>query len=262
LPAQRFRSFGVHLEGSFPAVAPFASDVPLPSDPPEGGTGALKLLAILSKDSDDPTLQDDPVLRLVEQIQAGVRVEENFGELFRKFRPLVQSSFSHKGFTTEESRDLTQDVFLRVFKKIDTFRGESRFERWLWEIVTNVYFNKIRSGKTDKRRGFEQSLDAAAGSEAGLSPAMTIPADEPNPEEHILLREQLGSLRTALRELPDQMRRCCLLRYEQDRKYQEIADVMKISIETVKAHLHQARKRLMVQLGGGKDMGKGKEKGS
>ena len=217
-------------------------------------------MAILSKGSDDPVLQDDPVLRLVEQIQKGIRVEENFEELFRRFRPLVQSSFSRKGFTTEDSKDLTQDVFLRVFKRIDTFRRESRFERWLWEIVTNVYFNKVRSGKTEKRRGFEQSLDAPAWSEDGPSPAMIVPDDEPSPEEHILLRERLGSLRTALRELPDQMRRCCRLRYEQDRKYQEIADVMKISIETVKAHLHQARKRLMAQLGGEKDMGKNKKK--
>ncbi|HEY0510300.1 MAG TPA: sigma-70 family RNA polymerase sigma factor [Thermoanaerobaculia bacterium] len=212
--------------------------------------------------NDDSTPPDDPVLRLVEEIQQGIRVEENFEELFRRFRPSVHSYFFRKRFTTEESKDLTQDVFLRVFKSIDSFRRESRFERWLWEIVTNIYFNEIRKRKTEKRRGFEQSLDAPGQGEEGPSPAMEIPADEPSPEEYILLAERLGTLRTALHELPDQMRRCCLLRYEQGLKYQEIAVVMKISIETVKAHLHQARKRLIAQLGGEKDVGKKKEKGS
>ena len=64
----------------------------------------------------------------------------------------------------------------------------------------------------------------------------------------VIKGEQLAAFRAALQELPDQMRRCCLLRYEKGLKYQEIAVVMKISIETVKAHLHQARKRLAARL--------------
>jgi len=208
----------------------------------------------LSKDPEDPSLQDDPVLRLVEQIQAGVHVEENFAELFRQFRPAVRSYFARKRFTPEECKDLTQDVFFRVFKRIDTFRRESRFERWLWEIMTNIYFNEVRKRQTEKRKGFEISLDATTQGEDGPSPGIAIPIDEPSPEDYMLQREQVLSFRTALHSLPDQMRRCCLLRYEQGLKYQEIADLMKISIETVKAHLHQARKRLMVRLGGEKDL--------
>jgi RNA polymerase sigma-70 factor (ECF subfamily) len=207
----------------------------------------------LSKDPEDPSLQDDPVLRLVEQIQAGVHVEENFAELFRHFRPAVRSYFARKRFTPEECKDLTQDVFFRVFKRIDTFRRESRFERWFWEIVTNIYFNEVRSRQTEKRKGFEISLDATIDGEDGSAPVIVVPDDEPSPEDYILQRERLISFRAALSDLPDQMRRCCLLRYVKGLKYKEIADLMKISIETVKAHLHQARKRLMVELGGEKE---------
>ena len=213
----------------------------------------------MSDDPEDLDSQDDPVLHLVEQIQAGTRVEENFEKLFQLFRPRVRSFFSGKGFDSEECKDLTQDVFLRVFKRIDTFRRESRFERWLWEIMTNVYFNKIRSLKTEKRRATVVSLDSSDRGEDDPSPGMTVAIDEPIPEEILLLREQSGSLQAAFKGLPDQMRRCCLLRYDQGLKYQEIADVMKISIETVKAHLHQARKRLIAQLGGDSD--KGNKKG-
>lgn len=193
---------------------------------------------------------DDPVPRLIEEIQAGIRVEENFAELFRRFRPAVHNYFARKWFTSEEARDLTQDVFLRVFKRIGTFRRESRFERWLWEIVTNIYFNEIRRRKTEKRRGFEVPLETNPHEDGGLTPASSIPDDEPSPEDFLLMRENFEKLRAAIQKLPDQMRRCCLLRYQQGLKYRHIAEVMKISIETVKAHLHQARKRLIDELGG------------
>jgi RNA polymerase sigma-70 factor, ECF subfamily len=196
-------------------------------------------------------VEDVPILTLITEIQAGIRVEENSEKIFRKFRPLVQSFFVRKGFTSEDSRDLTQDVFFRVFKGIDTFRGESRFERWLWEIADNSYLNELRRRNTEKRHAIERSLEAQGESEDGSSPALEIPDPELSPEEQVLKQQDLATLRSAFKDLPDQMRRCCILRYEKSLKYQEIADEMKISIETVKAHLHQARKRLASQLGPG-----------
>lgn len=204
----------------------------------------------MSNDPEDSVPQDDPVLYLVEQIQAGIRVEENFEKLFHLFRPRVRSFFSGKGFSAEECRDLTQDVFFRVFKSIDTFRRESRFERWLWEIMTNIYFNSIRSVKAEKRRALVLSLDSSDRGDEDPSPGMAVAVEEPSPEEILLLRERSGSLQAAFQDLPDQMRRCCLLRYDKGLKYKEIAGELGISIETVKAHLHQARKRLIARLGG------------
>lgn len=199
-------------------------------------------------------MERDPVLELITQIQAGVRVEENSDKLFRRFRRSVQSFFARKGFSTEDGRDLTQDVFLRVFNRIDTFRRESRFERWLWEIAAHVYFNEVRRRRTEKRYGLEMSLDSPVETDDGSNPAPGIPTSDPSPEEQVIKGEQLAAFRAALKDLPDQMRRCCLLRYEQGLKYQEIAIVMKISIETVKAHLHQARKRLAARLETRKEM--------
>lgn len=189
-------------------------------------------------------VERDPILELIAQIQAGIRVEENSAKLFGRFRPGIQSFFTRKGFSAEDSRDLTQDVFLRVFNRIDTFRGESRFERWLWEIATHAYYNEVRRRRAEKRDGRETSLDGPGATGDGRSAAPEIPAADPSPEERLITREQLAAFRAALHGLPDQMRRCCILRYERSMKYQEIAIVMKISIDTVKAHLHQARKRL------------------
>jgi RNA polymerase sigma-70 factor, ECF subfamily len=197
----------------------------------------------LSKDS------EDPVLRLVEQIQAGIGREENCRRLFEMHRQRVYSYFVRKGFNAEESKDLTQDVFLRVFKSIDTFRRESRFEWWMFEIADSVYKNELRRKGADKRDGIEQSLDAPMSEESPSTPRPSLASPEPSPEEIVVGREQVDRVRAALLELPPQMRICCILRYEKSLKYHEIATVMNISIETVKAHLHQARKRLIAMLG-------------
>jgi RNA polymerase sigma-70 factor (ECF subfamily) len=207
-------------------------------------------------DRDDPSslnpveVAQDPVLELVDKIQRGIDPEQNFRKLFERFRNGIRNLFLRKGCSIEDSRELTQEVFLRVFKSIGTFRGESRFERWLWEIAEHIYLNEIRKRHTEKREGLEQLIDAPAENDEGSIRATEIPAPGPSPQQDAVQREQIRKLREALQELPDQMRRCCVFRYEKDYKYQEIADLMGISIETVKAHLHQARKRLTARLGG------------
>jgi RNA polymerase sigma-70 factor (ECF subfamily) len=96
----------------------------------------------------------------------------------------------------------------------------------------------------------ELSLDVSPEDEG--APGCREPAsEEPDALEAMIGRERKRALLSAFQELPSKMRTCCLLRYVRGLKYQEIATVMKISIETVKAHLHQARKRLIEKLGDG-----------
>ncbi len=202
-------------------------------------------MAILSKDP------HDPVLLLVEQIQQGIRREESCRLLFDLHRPRVLSYFIRKGFSPEDVKDLTQETFLRVFNAIDSFRRESRFEWWMFEIADSVYKNELRRKKADKRDGIELPLDIPVSEEAPTGPGLVLKSRDPSPEEETAWRERLASVRSALQDLPPQMRLCCVLRYERGLKYQEIATVMNISIETVKAHLHQARKKLFAKLGDG-----------
>ncbi|HYO14457.1 MAG TPA: sigma-70 family RNA polymerase sigma factor [Thermoanaerobaculia bacterium] len=191
---------------------------------------------------------DDLTFRLIEQIQAGVDVDESFRRLHDLHYRRVRNHFLYKGFSPEESRDLTQDVFLRVFKGIGGFRRESRFEKWLFKIVHNLLSNEVRGRHAEKRERKETSLDAAKEDES-IGAAIEIPSQDPSVLDEAVEKERLQALRQALAGLPPQMRLCCELRYVKGFKYQEIAVLMKISIETVKAHLHQARKRLMDKLG-------------
>jgi RNA polymerase sigma factor (sigma-70 family) len=200
--------------------------------------------------------EEDKSRWLILQIQAGIHREENFHRLYDLQSPRVQAFFRRKGESLEDSRDLTQEVFFRVSKGIDAFRHESRFERWLLEIARHVFSNYIRSLRTGKRDAPELSLDATADGEDGNSPGVQVADPGPDPLDQVIRRQQLSALREALQELPKQMRICCALRYERGLKYEEIAATMKISIETVKAHLHQGRKRLGARFGHGAEKDK------
>jgi RNA polymerase sigma-70 factor, ECF subfamily len=200
---------------------------------------------------------EESSLRLVELIQVNVERDRNFQRLFDLHWRRVFSYFSRKGFSQEESKDLTQETFFRVFKGLDGFRGDSSFEWWLKGIAESTYKNEIRKRRTEKRKGIEQSIDApVTNGTRSQSPKETLASPEPGSLEEVVDREQVKALRAALQELPPQMRQCCILRYLKGLKYQEIAEVMQISIETVKAHLFQGRKRLASMLGTTKGTGK------
>jgi len=193
--------------------------------------------------------EEDKSRWLILQIQAGIQREESFRRLYDLHASRVYRFFRRKGQLDEDSKDLTQDVFFRVSKGIDAFRYESRFERWLLEIARHVLSNHIRSRRTGKRDARESSMDAAVDVEDGSGAGLQVPDPGPGPQDQAIRRQNRVALREALQELPPQMRTCCGLRYERGLKYEEIASAMKISIETVKAHLHQGRKRLAARLG-------------
>lgn len=173
----------------------------------------------------------------------------SFEEIFRAHHRSVLHFFLKKGFSREESRDLAQDTFLRVYKNMEKFRSESRLETWLFTIATNLYRNELRNRAALKRDAREVSLDLpnGDGNDGGEGMAVADPASE-DPLACMATKERALELREAFEGLPPQMRRVLLLRVDRDLKYREIAEVLQVSIETVKAHLYQARQQLKDKL--------------
>ncbi|HXO41429.1 MAG TPA: RNA polymerase sigma factor [Thermoanaerobaculia bacterium] len=190
----------------------------------------------------------DRVVALVERIQAGIDYENSCREIYHLFRRRIFGFFAAHAFSADECAELTQETFIRVFLGIGRLHFADRFSTWLFEIAANVYRNELRRRGAGKRDAYEESIEDLVQTEAAGRPdaVPALSSQAPDPLAETLRRERLECLRGELDQLPPQMRRCMYLRLYQDLKYREIAFLMDISIETVKAHLHQAQKRLKV----------------
>lgn len=177
----------------------------------------------------------------IDAFQAGEDREDAFRVIFDAYFPAVRRFFARKGLPPQDCLDLTQETFVGIYRGLGRYRREARFETWLFKIATTAFLKKLRAGATGKRRGEEIAADDLALGE----PAMAAPGDQ---LARVLDGEARARLRAAVAELPEQMRQCMTLRVYHDLKYREIAAVMRISIETVKVHLFQARKRLRERL--------------
>jgi RNA polymerase sigma-70 factor (ECF subfamily) len=197
-----------------------------------------------------PRQQNQPTEALVERLRDGADREAAFRQLFDRFyRPLFRF-FEGRGFSPEESRDLIQETFLRVFRGIEGFRGDARWDHWLFRIAANTAAKALRHGSAGKRAGRTVSWEEADVSDSPPAEVAGSPRDEeaPAPLRRLLDREKKELLRQAIAGLPAQMRRCVRLRVFQDLDYEEIAEVLRISPSTVKVQLFKARKRLQGEL--------------
>ncbi len=190
---------------------------------------------------------DDPIDRAVWEFQQGIRREENFQIIVKRFYGPVKSFLSKRGLSTEEALDLNQVTFLKVYTGMDGYGWFAKFSSWLFTIATNVYRNWYASESRRERIGLVNSAandsPAAFGEE---SESVEIDTGQ-DPLDGLLSEERESLLRGAVAELSPKMRECVVLRL-QDLSYQEIADKMGRKIGTVKADLSVAREKLRAKL--------------
>ena len=205
-----------------------------------------------STGSEGARVDDDRRNVWVERWQQGIDPDENFRKIFHYYSRIIYKFFAKRGFNEAECEDLVQETFLRVHRNLDSFRGDAQFGTWLFQVSANVYKNELRSRTAQKRDAQEVSLEDG-------NPYRSLSTRRRqgypwSPREKALSKSMLTEersevLRRAMADLPTQMRRCVELRVNQDLKYREIAVLMGVSIDTVKAHLFQARQLLKARLG-------------
>lgn len=192
--------------------------------------------------------QDVEVLRWVRELQRGVGVERNSRRIFTRYYGWVRGFFGRRGFAPEDAEDLTQETLLRVFHDLASFRGrDSSFDSWLFAVAANICRNERRRLGRDKRTAEVISLGSGDGQQGGE--VLQIKGGEVSPERAAFEQQRRKALDRAIEKLPPQMRECLALRLGRDLKYREIATLLKIDVDTVKAHLYQARQRLRAELG-------------
>jgi len=188
--------------------------------------------------------QDDRNPLLARLKDSGNR-EEAFREIYRIYARPVLAFFLNRGTSLDECHDLRQETFLNLYRGIESFRGQSSFDTWLFSIAANVWRNAIRYRSAQRRRGQEVSLQ----DEAASRPPPQL-AQDGQQEDAMVAGESIRLLQRGLEALPSRMRECFVLRIGQELKYREIASLMDISESTAKSHVHQARRKLRARLEG------------
>lgn len=193
----------------------------------------------------------DQIAPAVENLRQGIGREENFRLLFDHYYAPVHKYFATRLSSSEDRLDLTQEVFLRVYRGIEGYRGEANFGTWLFQIAHNTYLKWLRRAeleRTSQAATFEATTSSAEVLRTGSDDDPVVVTTHETPLEEVLDREKKEKLREAIDELPEQMRWCTRLRVYQELSYGDIAVTMRLSIETVKVHLFQARRKLKERL--------------
>ncbi len=189
------------------------------------------------------TAGSDVIERAVRHFQEGSDRQGAFRLLYETYFHAIQRFFARKGLPPEDCLDLTQETFLGIYRGLDGYEHRQRFTAWLYRVATTTYLKRRRTAATAKRAAVEVSRDDMENPEATLA----VPGRQLN---GLLDEERWRALRTAVAELPEQMRDCLTLRLYHQLDYKEIAALKKISLETVKAHLFRARQKLKERLAG------------
>jgi RNA polymerase sigma-70 factor, ECF subfamily len=143
-----------------------------------------------------------------------------------------------------DASDAVQEVFLKVFRNIGEFQGDSSLKTWIYRIAVNTAANQKRWWR--RHKGQELSIDNTAD---GESESCFAPVDHAqNPFEALLSREAQEMVRTAMASLPECFRTVLVLREMESLSYDEIAEILHISLGTVKSRLARARHALKSEL--------------
>lgn len=150
----------------------------------------------------------------------------------------------------EEAEDLAQDVFITVFKKIDTFQGDSKLSTWIYRIASNLSKNRIRylAARHDRSKAeFDEGVDASA-----AAAALTAPAQVKSPDAHVEGQQLESIMQASIAELEEDHRILIVLRDIEELSYEEICSITDLAEGTVKSRLHRARlalrKKMMTKM--------------
>ena len=142
-----------------------------------------------------------------------------------------------------DAEDVSQEAFIRAFRKLESFRAESKFSTWLISITINEARTRLRRQALIRMEPLDQHPDE----DKSISPALLRDWRE-IPSEAVERAEVRNLIRLAVEQLPDIYRQVFLMRDVEELTINETAEALNISIPSVKVRLHRARMRLQKQL--------------
>ncbi len=188
------------------------------------------------------TLSDPEVVA-----QARKGSEAAYRELLTRYERPVFSLVFRMVRDRETAEDLAQETFIKVLNNLDRYSPEFKFSSWLFKIANNLTIDHLRRRRVDTI-SIEGAPDAVTAESArATSIAVVSPGESPLEE---LESKELGSaIERAIGKLRPEYRACIMLRHVDDKSYEEIAEIVKLPLGTVKTYIHRARHELRTALG-------------
>jgi len=148
----------------------------------------------------------------------------------------------------EDAEEVTQDTFIRAHRGLVNFRGESAFSTWLYQIATNLARNRYWYWWR-RRRDKTVSFDQPIGGDNETTLAEVIPAELETPEDATITQEFVNRIAECMTKLSPKHREILVLRNVKNLSYEEIAEILQISVGTVKSRIARARESLRAKMG-------------
>jgi RNA polymerase sigma-70 factor, ECF subfamily len=163
-----------------------------------------------------------------------------FEEVVREHQEFVFRTLVRMTGSGEHVEDLAQEVFLRLYRGLDSFRGDAKLTTWLYRITLNVAQDEW------KRRKKEQVNTSFDDPDAGWEER--IPGDHSDAEEILSRKQAMAAVNHALGELSEAERAVIVMFHQEECTYEQIAVVLKLPLNTVRTHLHRGRQKLKDRL--------------
>jgi RNA polymerase sigma-70 factor, ECF subfamily len=168
--------------------------------------------------------------------------KDAFDLLVRKYQHKVAKLVNRYVFDRTEVEDITQEVFIRAYRGLGGFRGDSAFYTWLYRIAVNTAKNYLEAqGRRPAAAGIE--IEDAEGLDS-----LEHLRDTATPERHMLTEEIAATVNSALNRLPPDLRTAITLRDLDGLSYEEIAHIMECPIGTVRSRIFRAREAIDKEL--------------
>ena len=180
---------------------------------------------------------------LVKRLKTGDR--EAFGALLRRYQGKVYRLAMNMTRSPQDAEEVTQDVFLAVYRKIGEFDGRAAFSTWLYRVASNAALMKLRGRRSEPHLSIEEEGPAFAPDGHFARPV----ADWSElPEDRLLSAERRRVLEQAIDALPPDYKAVVVLRDVEGLSNQEVAEILGATVLAVKSRLHRARLALRERL--------------
>ena len=173
---------------------------------------------------------------LVERVQRGDR--SAFDMLVRKYQYKIIKLISRYVHDSTEALDVAQEAFIKAYRAIPGFRGDSAFYTWLYRIAINTAKNHLVA---ESRRPLDHGVDLQDPEQYDMQARLR---DMDTPERLLLTEEIQRTVETAIEQLPEDLRTAIILREIEGMSYEEIAQAMSCPVGTVRSRIFRAREAI------------------